>query len=83
MEVVMILAVGFVCIASFVMGAKVGQAVAKGENVEAPAINPMEAVRSHRERKEVQMEQDRTAAILRNIDRYDGTGMGQEDVPGR
>lgn len=83
MEVVTILAVGFVCMASFMMGAKVGQSVAKGEKVEAPVINPMEAMRSHREKKEVQMEQDRTAAILRNIDRYDGTSMGQEDVPGR
>ena len=83
MEVVTILAVGFVCMASFLMGAKVGQAVAKGEKVDTPTINPMEAVRQHREKKEAQMEQDRTAMILRNIDRYDGTSLGQEDVPGR
>jgi hypothetical protein len=65
------------------MGAKVGQAVAKDEKVETPTINPMEAVRHHRAKKEAQMEQDRTAAILRNIDRYDGTSLGQEEVPGR
>ena len=83
MEAVTILAVGFVCMACFIMGAKVGQTVARGEKVETPTINPMEAVRNHRERKEAQMEQDRTAMILRNIDRYDGTSLGQEDVPGR
>ena len=83
MEVVTILAVGFVCMACFIMGAKVGQTVAKGEKVETPTINPMEAVRHHREKKEAQMEQDRMAIIMRNIDGYDGTGLGQEDVPGR
>lgn len=83
MEVVTILAVGFVCMASFIMGAKVGQAVSKGEKVETPTINPMQAVRDHREKKEAQKEQERTAMILRNIDRYDGTSLGQEDVPGR
>lgn len=83
MEVVTILAVGFVCMASFMMGVKVGQAVANGEKVELPAVNPIEAARSHISKKEAQMEQDRMDVILRNIERYDGTSLGQEDVPGR
>ena len=83
MEVVTILAVGLVCMASFMMGVKVGQAVVNGEKVDLPTVNPIEAARSHISKKEAQMEQDRMDVILRNIERYDGTSLGQEDVPGR
>jgi hypothetical protein len=41
----------------------------------------MQAVREHREKKEAEMEQEKIDTILRNIERYDGTGNGQEDVP--
>ena len=69
--------------ACFVIGAKVGQATAKGEKVELPSANPMEAWRNRQEKNEAKKEQDRLNAILRNIESYDGTGRGQEDVPGR
>jgi hypothetical protein len=81
MEVVTILAMGFVCMACFLMGAKVGQTVSKGEKVELPS--PMKAVQEHRERKEAQMEQSRLETIMRNIESYDGTPYGQKEVPGR
>jgi hypothetical protein len=81
--VVIILAMGFVCTACFLAGAKVGQATAKGEKVELPTINPMQAVRDHRAKKEAEMEQDRVGTILQNIETYDGTSRGQVDVPGR
>ena len=83
MEVLTILTMGLVCMGCFLMGAKLGQTVAKGEKIETPTINPMQAVREHRERKEAQMEQDRMDKILQNIEKYDGTSRGQEDVPGR
>ena len=81
MEVVMILAIGFVCMACFLMGAKVGQAVAKGEKVETPTINPVKAIREHQEKKEAEFAQNKFDAIMENIDNYDGTGYGQKDVP--
>jgi hypothetical protein len=31
-------------------------------------------------RKEMQIKQDKLDTVLRNIDRYDGTSRGQEDV---
>jgi hypothetical protein len=80
MEIVIILAVGFVCMASFMIGARVGQQTAKGEKVEMPTINPMEAYREKEAKKEAQKEQDKLDAIMRNIENYDGTGKGQEDV---
>ena len=78
-----ILAIGAVCIACFVMGAKVGQAVSKGEKVEVPEVNPIKAIQEHRARQEAQMEQSRMETILQNIDNYDGTSHKQEDVPKR
>ena len=83
MEVVTILAVGFVCVACFLVGAKVGQTVSKDEPVVLPEINPVKAVKDFKAKKEEEMEQDRINIILRNAERYDGTPFGQEDVPGR
>lgn len=67
-------------IVCFIIGARVGQKIVKGEPIELPNINPIKAVREHRERKEAEMKQDRLNTILHNIEKYDGTGKGQEDV---
>ena len=83
MEFVTILAMGFVCMACFLLGARVGQAAGKGEKAELPAVNPMKAWENRQEKKEAQKEQDRMDVILQNIESYDGTGYGQKDVPGR
>ena len=80
MEVLLILAIGFVCMACFLMGAKVGQAVAKGEKVEMP-LNPLMSAMARQAKQEAEFEQNRLNTILQNIDRYDGTGNGQKDVP--
>lgn len=65
----------------FFIGAKTGQKVQKGEEIKLPTLNPMEFVQKHREQREAEAEKNRYDTILRNIDRYDGTGSGQEDVP--
>ena len=81
MEVLTILAMGFVCMSCFLMGAKLGQQVTKGEEIKIPSVNPMQAVREHKAKKEAEMEQDKFDKILQNIEKYDGTAKGQEDVP--
>lgn len=83
MEVLLVLISSAASMLCFLIGAKVGQQAAKGERVELPSVNPMQAVRDHRAKKQAQMEQDRMDTIMRNIEGYDGTGRGQEDVPGR
>lgn len=80
MEILLVITVGALCIGCFVIGAKVGQTVSKGETVELPSVNPFEAHRKAEARKEAQMEQERIDRILRNVDNYDGTGRGQEEV---
>ena len=75
-----ILLTGTLCCVCFIIGAKVGQKVSNGERVELPSVNPIKAMQESKDRKEAEKEQDKVEAILRNIERYDGTGKGQEDV---
>ncbi len=79
MEVLSVLAMGFVCMTCFLLGAKLGQTVTKGEDIKLPSIN--QAVRDHKARKEADIELDRFNTIMQNIEKYNGTPYGQEDVP--
>ena len=83
MEVVLVIATGVICLLSFVVGAKVGQTVSKGEEIKTPVVSPLKAYKEREAKKEAQMEQSRIDTIMQNIEKYDGTGNGQEDVPGR
>jgi hypothetical protein len=82
MEVLLIIAaVAASSIVCFMVGAKVGQAVSKGEEVKLPTVNPLEAVREHNAKKEAEYQQSKIDTILSNIESYDGTGNGQKDIP--
>lgn len=83
MELILILGVGALNIACFFIGAKVGQTVQKGEKITVPSVDPLKPVREREARKEAEIEQSRVNTILRNIENYDGTARGQEDVPRR
>ena len=64
----------------FVVGAKVGQTIVKGEMVATPNFNPLKAYQEKQINKAVKLEEEKKNKILRNIERYDGTSKGQEDV---
>lgn len=81
MEILLVLSVGTLCIACFFVGAKVGQTVSKGETIETPTLNPLKAIQERQARKEAEAEQNKIETIMRNIESYDGTERGQEDVP--
>ena len=78
--VLLILTVGILNVGCFFIGAKVGQKVVKGEEIEIPDLNPVKAYREAQDRKQAQREADRLDTIMQNIERYDGTGLGQKDV---
>ena len=80
MDVVMLLAICFCNLACFLAGAKVGQKVVNGEPIETPSVSPMKAYKEHKAQKEAEAEKNRIDTILRNIDNYNGTGYGQEEV---
>lgn len=81
MEALLLLVMGAVNVACFIIGAKVGQAVSKGEAIETPTLNPLKAMQEHADKKQAKAEQERIETIMRNIESYDGTGANQEDVP--
>lgn len=84
MELVLALAVCTLSnVACFIVGAKVGQKVSRGEAIETPTVSPAKLAQERRNRKQAQKEQDKLDTILHNIEVYDGTGRGQKDVPGR
>lgn len=71
------------CIASFFVGAHVGNKVSKDEPIELPKVDPMKAIRQKNERAAAKAKQEEVDAVLRNINRYNGTAEGQEDIPRR
>ena len=81
MEVLLLAVFAASNIVCFVIGAKVGQAVSKGEEIKMPDVNPLKAYREHEAKKQAQEEQNRLDTIMRNIEAYDGTANGQDDVP--
>ncbi len=80
--ILIILTVGALNVVCFLIGAKIGQTVAKGDTVELPSVDPIKAIRERKDRKTARQKQDRLDTIMRNIERYDGTPQGQEEVPG-
>lgn len=83
MDILLILVVSTLNIMCFFIGAVIGQRTVTGEKIQAPdlsKLNPMTLYREHEERKEVNKEKEKLETILKNIERYDGTEAGQEDV---
>ena len=84
MNVFLILAVIFVVstlnVVCFLIGAKVGQKVDKGESIEIPSLNPMKAYREREDRLQAEKEQNAIETVMHNIEVYDGTSNGQKDV---
>ena len=82
MEIILIVAVSALNIVCFLIGATVGFRVQKGETpVELPQ-NPVKTVFEREDRRQAKEEQERIEVIMRNVERYDGTERGQEDVRG-
>ena len=83
MEALLLAVMGITNLICFIIGARVGQKVSKGEPVEVPTINPVKIIQEKESRKEAKRQQEELDILLHNIDCYDGTGYGQKDIPGR
>lgn len=81
MDFLLIITISILEIVCFLIGARVGQKTVKGEEIKLPNINPMTRYNEHQEKKEAEKELKKLDTILNNIERYDGTEVGQEDVP--
>jgi hypothetical protein len=80
MEALLLAVMGTVNVLCFIIGAKVGMAVKKDDEIKLPSVNPVEAVKEHINKREARVEQDKIDKIMQNIERYDGTSNGQVEV---
>lgn len=79
--IILIISIGIMNILCFFIGAKVGQKVIKGETIEIPKIEPIKKIREYNENREVLKMQEKDRVINENIDNYNGTSLGQKDLP--
>lgn len=79
--IITIIVVGTLNVVCFFFGAKIGQKVAQGKEIEAPNLNPIDIIHQQKEKREARAERKKYDTILKNIDNYNGTSLGQVDVP--
>lgn len=80
MDIASFLIIWLMNITCFVIGARVGQKVVKQEPIKI-IPNPVQAIKEHQEKSEYDKEQEKFKIIAENIDNFDGTGIGQKDIP--
>ena len=80
-EIALIAITAFSCICSFIIGVRVRQKVDNHEEVKMPSMNPIKVLNEVQDNRRVQKEIERNRIIAENIDNYDGTGLGQKEVP--
>ena len=68
----LILGIGIMNILCFLIGARTGQKVVKGEEVTLPSINPIQVVKSYEERREEERAEREYKENLEAINNYDG-----------
>ena len=79
--IILILGTSILNIVCFFIGAKIGQKTAKGEEIKAPkVVTPKKMYEEHLDKKEAEKELKKLDTIMQNLERYDGTAVGQEDV---
>ena len=83
MEAVTIVAICCACIGCYLAGLRVGQAEARGEKAKLPIIKPVETVPKQEVQQETALSKSQLEIIMQNVDIYDGTEVGQVDVPVR
>lgn len=72
---------GIFIILAYTLGLKNGQKLKNNEEIKIPEINPVKIVRNEIEIFEQKKKQDAYDTMMANIDNYDGTGLGQKDIP--
>ncbi len=72
---------GIFIILAYTLGLKNGQKLKNNEEIKMPEINPVKIVRNEIETFEQKKKQDAYDTMMANIDNYDGTGLGQKDIP--
>lgn len=69
-------------IITLLIGVKIGMSVANKKDI---TLNPIKAIQQHKEerqeQKEIALKEKQYKTMMKNIDNYDGTSLGQEEIP--
>lgn len=84
-EIILVFIVGTLNLLSFYLGSKTKNQNMNNKEIQ---INPMKVYKKYKEEKRQDeekekfiKEQEQTKIMIENIENYDGTGMGQKDIP--
>lgn len=67
---------------SFVMGAKIGQMSVKGKEIKVNPVNIIkDEIKETKMTKEESLRKRKFNTMWDNIEKYDGTGLGQKQIP--
>lgn len=72
---------GLIIIASYTLGLRNGQKLAKRQEITVPNVNPVKVIKEIKETKENEKERMAYDIMMSNIDNYDGSSLGQIDIP--
>jgi queuine/archaeosine tRNA-ribosyltransferase len=78
--IILLLLVGGMELLAFLIGARVGQKVVNKEPIELPTINPVTLYKEHKEKEEMNKEQEKLNTMLDNINNYDGSSANQKEI---
>lgn len=81
LAIILVIIISTMNIACFYIGASVRQKVDKGETVKMPNLNPTDLYHEHQRKQEQEKKMKQREVLLRNIENYDGTPYGQEEIP--
>lgn len=80
-SIILCIIFGVFILVAYSLGLKNGQRLSKNEEVVIPNVNPVKAVTEEIEKHEEKKKQEAYEIMISNIDNYDGTGLGQKDIP--
>ena len=70
----------FILIA-YTLGLRNGQKLSNNREVTMPELNPVKAIQNEIEEHDEKKKQEQFDIIMSNIDNYNGTGIGQQNIP--
>lgn len=79
--ILLLFLVGCFILVSYTLGLKNGQKLKNNEEIKLPEINPVKVIKNEIENYEEKKKQEINEINMFNIDNYDGTGLGQKDIP--
>lgn len=79
--ILLLFLVGCFILVAYTLGLKNGQKLKNNEEIKMPEVNPVRLLKNEMENYEEKKKQEINEINMFNIDNYDGTGLGQRDIP--